>query len=123
MRDPMAGNGKQMWQRFAWRATPPDKVQEFKGGEGLMETLAFHPNGKCFAMGGRLRGGDWNVAIFENESGAKVHSLKTGFRITKALFSVDGTRLCLAGTQGQPEPKNGAFKPFGRFDVYELDMS
>ncbi len=99
MRDPMAGNGKQMWQRFAWHAAPPEKVQEFKGGEGLMETLAFHPNGKYFVMGGRLRGGDWNAAIFENESGEKVHSLKTGFRITKAIFSDDGTHLCLAGAR------------------------
>lgn len=123
MRDPMAGNGKQLWQRFAWRAEPPAKVNEFKGGEGLMETLAFHPSGTYFAMGGRLRGGDWNLAIFDYESGAKVHSLKTGCRITKALFSPDGRRLCLAGTQGQPEPKNGDFKPFGRFDVYEFETS
>ena len=41
MRDPMAGNGKQLWQRFAWQTSPVEKTQESvadQTGEGLMET-------------------------------------------------------------------------------------
>lgn len=122
MRDPMAGNGKQMWQRYNWSSNPAKKVKEYKGGEGLMETLAFHPSGKYFAMAGRLRGGDWNAAVFDTDSGEKLHSLKTGCRITQAIFSDDGKRLVLAGTQGQGKPKDGKFKPFGRFDVFDFSF-
>ena len=121
MRDPMAGNGKQMWQRFAWKSDPPEKLDEYKGGEGLMETLAFHPKG-YFVMAGRLRGGDWNAAVF-SKSGENIHSLKTGCRITKALFTDDGAKLVLAGAQSQGAPKDGQFKPFGRFDVFEFSTS
>ena len=65
-----------------WQNDPPTKVAEFKGGEGLMETLAFHPSGRLFAMGGRLRGGDWNLALFDGASGELLHHRKTGYRIT-----------------------------------------
>lgn len=120
MRDPMAGNGKQMWQKFAWREEPARKVGQFKGGEGLMESLAFHPSGKFFAMGGRLRGGNWNVAIFETASGKLVHSFKSSMRVTKLLFSSDGRQLFVAGTKGQPEGKNNLDKHFGRLEVYAV---
>lgn len=122
MRDPMAGNGKQMWQRYAWKSETPAKANEYKGGEGLMETLAFHPAGTYFVMAGRLRGGDWNAAVFD-DSGENVHALKTGCRITKAIFTDDGSKLVLAGTQGQGGPKDGEFKPFGRFDVFEFSTT
>ena len=120
MRDPMAGNGKQMWQSYAWNVEKPEKVREYRGGEGLMETLAFHPSGKYFVMAGRLRGGDWNAAIFDSESGENVHALKTGCRITQAVFTADGSRLILAGAQGQGKPKDGKFGRSGRFDVFEF---
>ena len=57
MRDPMAGNGRQLWQRFAWQEPTPrlvDQTHEGQSGEGLMETLAVHPAGQLFLMGGRL---------------------------------------------------------------------
>lgn len=120
MRDPMAGNGKQTWQRFAWRRDPPEKTAEFKGGEGLMESLTFHPAERLFVMAGRLRGGDWNAALFELESGELVHSLKTGCRITQARFTADGSRLVLAGTQGQPDKHPAKAEPFGRLDVLQI---
>jgi hypothetical protein len=123
MRDPMAGNGRQLWQKFAWRGSPPEKVGETRpeeSGEGLMETLAIHPSGRFFLMAGRLRGGAWNAGFFDLESGRLVHSLKTGYRITEGLFSRDGRRLYLAGTRGQPRNKDGNFPPFGRIDVYDL---
>lgn len=123
MRDPMAGNGKQLWQRFAWREHPARKLDETRpgeSGEGLMETLAVHPAGKHFVMAGRLRGGSWNTAVFNMSDGALVHSLKTETRITRAVFAANGTRLLLGGTQRQPSLKDGKIPAFGHVDVYEF---
>jgi len=123
MRDPMAGNGRQLWQKWAWQDDPPrmvDETHDEESGEGLMEALAIHPDGKRFVMGGRLRGGAWNVAMFELESGDLLGSLKTGCRVTGARFTA-GERLILFGTQGQPRKlEDGKFPNFGRFDVYGI---
>jgi WD40 repeat protein len=124
MRDPMAGNGRQLWQKWAWQEKSPRKVDEThqgESGEGLMEALAVSPDGTQFAMGGRLRGGDWNVALFDTQHGNRIASLKTGYRVTDARFSGDGGKLILVGTQGQPKPKkDGSFPPFGRVQAYTL---
>ncbi len=120
MRDPMAGNGKQRWQRFDWTKETPEKLAQSNDdqvGEGLMETLAIHPSEKYFVMGGRLRGGSWSTALFDLASGDLLHSLKTGTRVTKAVFSHDGSRLLLAGARKQ---KENADKPFGIVDVYSV---
>src|ERR1051326_7306070 len=62
MADPMAGNGKQTWQRFAWRdaagkvQNPPRKAAEIgesDAGRGLMEVIRFHPHGKSFLTAGK----------------------------------------------------------------------
>ncbi|MCA9086496.1 MAG: hypothetical protein KDA81_20710 [Planctomycetaceae bacterium] len=123
MKDPMAGNGRQLWQKWSWQESPAqrkDQTHDGESGEGLMETLAIHPDGRSFVMGGRLRGGDWNVASFELSTGNRVTTLKTGYRVTRAAFSPDGTRLYLVGTQGQPGPgKDGTFGHFGRVEVYD----
>ncbi len=124
MRDPMAGNGRQLWQKFDWRGQPPQKVDEtHKGesGEGLMETLAVHPRGDCFVMAGRLRGGAWNAGLFDLESGKLLQGLKTGYRVTEALFTSDGSRLLLAGTQGQPHDRGKKPPHFGRLDIYPVE--
>jgi WD40 repeat protein len=121
MRDPMAGNGKQTWQKFDWQASPPAKVGEHASGEGLMEALAFTPDGQSFVMAGRLRGGDCNAAIFSNASGEKLSSVDSKCRITSARFSSNGSQLWLAGTQGQGEHRDGKFPPFGRLDIYGLE--
>ena len=124
MRDPMAGNGKQRWQHWQWNGEAPKKIGETKAsqaGEGLMETLAVHPKRNDFVMGGRLRGGQWNVGIFDLESGDRLTQLKTGYRVTEAAYSADGEQLILAGTQGQPNKHdNGAFADFGRVEVYQF---
>lgn len=125
MQDPMAGNGRQMWQKWTWRNDQCNKVDEThkdESGEGLMEALAIHPNGKSFVMGGRLRGGEWNLAMFDLESGNRLTTLKTGYRITEACFTVDGSRLVLVGSQGQPKPKQDKtqLEHFGRVEVYEV---
>jgi WD40 repeat protein len=125
MNDPMAGNGKQLWQRFAWGEEKPRKIDQTRdsdSGEGLMETLAVHPDGKHFVMSGRLRGGAWNTALFTLADGALVHSFKTDSRVTKALFTPDGKRLLLGGAQRQPNFKDGVIPPFGHVDVYELTL-
>lgn len=124
MRDPMAGNGRQLWQKWAWNEPTPRKLDEtHKGesGEGLMETLAVHPDGKQFVMGGRLRGGEWNAAMFDVASGARTATLKTGFRITEANFTADGKQLILVGAQGQPKKMvDGVFPDFGRVEIHDL---
>jgi WD40 repeat protein len=123
MRDPMAGNGKQTWQRFAWRENPVKKVDEIHEGEhgnGLMETLAFHPSNAYFVMAGRLAQGKWNTAFFDSQSGALVHSLDAKNRVTKAVFGSDGQRLFLGITLGQPKPKDGKFPDFGRIAIYSI---
>ncbi len=135
MRDPMAGNGKQRWQRIRWRngqTTAPsadaeqvtaEKVAASKdeqAGEGLMETLAMHPGGQYFVMAGRLRGGSWNVGLFELESGDLVHSFKNGIRVTKARFSEDGQYLYLAGAKKQSAK---ADKAFGVIDVHKVSIA
>ncbi len=124
MRDPMAGNGRQLWQKWAWQQSEPellDETHKGESGEGLMETLAVHPSGEHFVMGGRLRGGDWNVAVFELQTGNRLATLKTGYRVTEARYTPDGQRLVLVGTQGQPQKnKQGEFPHFGRIEIYGL---
>ena len=125
MRDPMAGNGKQLWQRFAWREEPVRKVDEIRSGqhgEGLMETLAVSESNRMFVMGGRLRGGDWNAAVFDLDSGEKLGHLNTGFRMTHAKFNTKGDRLYIAGCNGQGKPKDGVYGPWGRVEVYKVDF-
>jgi hypothetical protein len=123
MRDPMAGNGRQLWQRFDWHKSPVEKMQETvadQAGEGLMETLAWHPQGQHFVMGGRLRGGKWNLGVFATESGQLIGQAKTGMRITTARYSGNGEILYLAGMQGQPGPKDKHFPDFGYFERYHV---
>lgn len=123
MRDPMAGNGKQLWQKWNWKeSNKTGETNRGDSGEGLMEALAVHPSGDYFVMGGRLRGGQWNLAMFEMESGNKIAQLKTGFRVTDAVFSSAGHQLIVTGTKSQPqEMKNGEFGSYGRLAVYEVE--
>lgn len=121
MSDPMAGNGKQTWQRYAWRDLPPRKTQEIADGDrgnGLMETLALHPAGGVFLMAGRLAQGKWNLAFFDEASGKLLHSLDTKMRITDSQFVAGGTSLLLAGAVGQGNKKDGKYPEFGRLQRY-----
>jgi hypothetical protein len=121
MKDPMAGNGKQTWQRFAWRENPVrkrDQIREGDQGNGLMETLAWHPAGRYFVMGGRLAQGKWNLAAFSADHGELVASLDTKMRIAEAVISADGTRLLLGSAVGQGRRKDGKPPQFGRLAVY-----
>jgi hypothetical protein len=125
MRDPMAGNGKQTWQRWSWSSGAPskrDQIHEGEQGNGLMETLAVHPRGGEFVMAGRLAQGKWNVALFDAATGALTQSLDTKSRVTRAVWSRDGDRLFLAGALAQDKRKDKeAAKPaaeHGRVHVY-----
>jgi len=123
MRDPNTGNGKQTWQRFAWRDKGAPKIAEIRGSEnggGHPETLAFHPSGKFFVMAGRLAQGKWNTGFFDEKTGALIDSLDAKARLTKARFNADGTQLFLAGGIGQPKAKDGNYPPFGRIFLYNI---
>lgn len=133
MQDPMAGNGKQRWQEFSWpseatdqshQATMVKQTKEDQAGEGLMEALAFAPNGQWFVMAGRLRGGNWNGAVFDSQSGDRLADLKTGFRITDTRVVDDQGTLLVVGTQGQPNKRgeDGKFPTFGRVELYRCSQ-
>ena len=120
-RDPAAGNGRQMWQRWNWREGKKlSETADKDSGQGLMEWLEFHPSGDWFVMVGRLQSGNWNVALFDTKSGALLHSLNTNNRVTRALFSKDGSQLFLAGMVSQGGPKEGRFRDYGRINIYEI---
>lgn len=118
--DPAAGNGKQLWQRFAWESGVKKIGAAADGeiGEGLMETLVFHPSGKFFVMAGRIFKGDWNAALFDRESGARIHHENVGFRISAAAFTSDGKTLFLAGGVNQGDPFNE--HDWGRIITYDI---
>ena len=126
-RDPAAGNGKQLWERWSWRNGEPKKTghaHDNEIGQGLMESLTFHPEGKIFAMAGRLFKGDWNAALFDSSTGARIAHFDAKMRVSKALWNADGTRLYLAGGHGQPSKRRDIEKPdWGRIQILEVAVS
>jgi WD40 repeat protein len=123
MVDPMAGNGKQTWQRFAWTETPPRKVAEIHeadAGHGLMEAVRFHPDHHSFVMAGRLAQGKWNTALFDAASGQLIHALDTGMRVTDAVWLDGGVQLALSGATGQDRKKDGRCPDFGHIKLFTL---
>ncbi|HEX4591091.1 MAG TPA: PQQ-binding-like beta-propeller repeat protein [Gemmataceae bacterium] len=120
MTDPMAGNGKMTWQRWDWRSNPAKKLgQNADGGTGLMETLCFVPDGKCFIMAGRQAQGTWTTALFADD-GKLLASLDTKSRVTRAVFAPDGKTLYLAAAVGQPQRRDGKWSDFGRVHVVNV---
>jgi hypothetical protein len=123
MTDPMAGNGKMIWQRWAWRETPPkmiSKILESEQGSGLMETIGFAPDEKCFLMAGRQAQGTWNVAIFAESDGKLMAFLDTKSRVTRHHFTSDGAKLFLGSASGQPARKDGKWPDYGQIHVVNL---
>jgi len=124
--DPAAGNGRQLWQRFAWKESPARRVDETHDGEsgqGLMETLAFDPSGRVFAIGGRTAKGNWNVAFFAAASGAIAGSFASGHRVTRLVWRPEGDRVFLAGAVGQGKRlDDGSYAPFGRIQIRDVTL-
>ncbi len=123
MVDPMAGNGKQTWQRFAWTESPPRKVSEIREsdtGRGLMEVVRFHPDNKTFLMAGRLAQGKWNAALFDAASGHLLYTLDTKMRITDAAWLNSGAQLALSGATSQERKKNGQCPDFGHIKLFDV---
>jgi hypothetical protein len=122
MTDPMAGNGKMRWQRWNWKASPPQRLDQIKdGGAGLMETVAWHPQGSHFVMAGRQAQGSWNAALFAAADGALADSVDCGGRVTGARFTASGHKLILSGANGQPPRKAGAWPPWGRVQIFRVE--
>lgn len=122
MTDPMAGNGKMTWQRWDWRSAKRlDQIKDGQHGSGLMEVLAWHPNGQHFLMAGRQAQGTWNTAVFTAGDGALATSLDTKKRVTQARFTADGHSLLLSGATGQPPRKDGQWPAWGRLQVYRVE--
>ena len=125
MGDPMAGNGKQTWQRWAWRESPKmlEQIRDGEHGTGLMETLAHSPDGSAFVMAGRQAQGTWNAALFSAADGKLITSLDTKSRVTRAVFSAGGKTLFLAAATGQPaRDKDGKWPDYGRIHVVALGV-
>jgi WD40 repeat protein len=123
MGDPMAGNGKMTWQRWNWRKGEKlDQIKDGQHGAGLMETVAWKPDGKHFVMAGRQAQGTWNLAVFNASDGNLVQSLDTKKRITQARFTADGKRLVISGATGQPQPKDKKWPSWGRVQVYRIEV-
>ena len=122
MGDPMAGNGKMTWQRWDWqKGERIDQIKDGQHGTGLMEAVAWHPDGKHFIMGGRQAQGTWNAAIFSAADGSLAHSVDTKKRITQARFTTDGRTLVLCGANGQPARKDGLWPAWGRLQTYRVE--
>lgn len=125
MTDPMAGNGKMLWQRWSWQDTPKllGQIHDGEQGAGLMETLAHVPDGSAFLMAGRQAQGTWNAAVFSSADGKLLASLDTKSRITRGLFNADGKTLFLAAALGQPKrEKNGEWPDYGRIHVVQVGV-
>ncbi|MES2569489.1 MAG: hypothetical protein V4710_05485 [Verrucomicrobiota bacterium] len=124
MTDPMAGNGKMTWQRWAWRESTPKILAQIRDGEhgtGLMETLAHLPDGSAFVMAGRQAQGTWNAALFSSTDGKLLASLDTKSRVTRSLVHADGKTLFLAAVVGQSKPgKDGKWPDYGRIHVVPI---
>lgn len=121
MGDPMAGNGKMTWQRWAWRDMPPKMMEQIRDGEhgsGLMETITHAPDGSYFLMAGRQAQGTWTTAAFSTTDGKLLASLDTSSRVTRSVFSADGKTAYLGGATGQPaRDKEGKWPEYGRIHV------
>jgi WD40 repeat protein len=121
MADPMAGNGKMTWQRWDWRkGVKIDQIKDIQQGSGLMETLAWHPDGQHFLMAGRQAQGTWNAAIFNAADGNLDTTLDTKNRISCARFASDGKTLILSCVIGHGKVKPGEWPASGKVQIYRV---
>ena len=127
-RDPAAGNGKQLWEEFLWKdqGVPPKRNSSAPDGEigqGLMESLSFHPSADFFVMAGRMFKGNWNIALFDAEKGNILCSQNSGIRCSDIIFSEDGTKFYIGGGKSQGKKKEDGFGSWGRIQEFEINVS
>jgi WD40 repeat protein len=123
MGDPMAGNGKMTWQRWNWRKGERiDQIKDGQHGFGLMESLDWQPGGGHFVMAGRQAQGNWNIALFSAADGSLVHSVDSKKRVTHARFTANGQSLMVSGATGQGQRKQDGWEPWGRVQVYKVEV-
>lgn len=121
MGDPMAGNGKMTWQRWDWRkGEKRDQIKDGQHGKGLMESIAWMPDGSHFLMAGRQAQGTWNAALFSAADGSLVHSVDTANRITQARFGADGKSVVVSAAHAQPQRKNGQWPEWGKIQLFSI---
>jgi hypothetical protein len=119
----MAGNGKMMWQRWAWSETPARVQSQISSGDqgsGLMETIGYAPDHKSFLMAGRQAQGNWNAALFSETDGKLLASLDTKSRITRHFLTADCSTLFLGSTISQHSPKDGKWPDYGQIHVVKI---
>ena len=122
MPDPMAGNGKMTWQRWNWwKGERMDQIKDGQHGFGLMETLAWHPDGTHFLMAGRQAQGTWNVAFFTAADGNLANTLDTKSRVTRARFTADGQSLITSCFASPGKDKLRQWPASGRVQVYRVE--
>ncbi len=88
-----------------------------------MEALAWHPSGELLVMAGRLRGGNWNLGIFEASSGNLVGQAKTECASPRFDLARTVRPFTLGGMQGQPKPKERTYPDFGYIERYRVRSS
>jgi WD40 repeat protein len=122
MTDPMAGNGKMTWQRWDWRKGERiDQIKDGQHGSGLMETLAWHPDGTHFLMAGRQAQGTWNIALFNAADGSLGATLDTKSRVTRARFTADGKSLVTSSFVGPGKAKQKQWPAAGRVQIFRVE--
>ncbi len=121
MTDPMAGNGKMTWQRWDWKkGVLLDQIKDGQHGSGLMEALAWHPDGQHFLMAGRQAQGTWNAALFNAADGSLDTTVDTKNRISRARFTADGKTLFVSCVIGHGKVKPGEWPASGRVQIYQV---
>ncbi len=122
MIDPMAGNGKQLWQRYSVTGSPKKlgEIADKEGGHGLMEAVLYHPDKPVFLMAGRLAQGNWNTALLDRASGKLVASTDAHLRITGACWLKGGDMVALCGATSQERPVKGICPNFGHIKLFSI---
>jgi hypothetical protein len=122
MADPMSGNGKMTWQRWAWqKGEKLGQIKDDQRGAGLMESIVMASGRQSFHHGGRQVQGTWNAAIFSAADGALVHSIDTKKRITRRDSAPTERCWSSRARVGQPQRKGNVWPEWGKVQVFSVE--